>query len=86
MCIEFQIKTHLMILGSHTVTFKLGQKILEYTQKVTPLCYGDIFATVGQQIYARGTAFLVDIFPSLERGNIIEGGHFMERVWAHSSS
>ena len=54
------------------------------TRKVTPVCYGGTFATVGQQIYTRGTAFWLGIVHSLERGNSIEEGHFMERVWAHT--
>ena len=75
-----------MILGSHgnfqTWSENLG--IHSRSRKVTSLCYGGTFATAGQQIYARGTAFSLGVVPSLERGNMIEEGHFMERVWAQT--
>jgi hypothetical protein len=53
------------------------------SRKVTPVCYGGVFATLGGQITAYSYEFWYNIEQSLGRGDSIEEGHFMERLWAH---
>jgi hypothetical protein len=65
------------------VTWSENLRIDLRSNLVTPVCYGGVFATSGAQIIARGVTFWYDIAQSLTRGNSIEEGHFMERVWAH---
>ena len=50
---------------------------------VTPVCYGGNFATSGSQVKKYDRIFWQRVERALSRGNSIEEGHFMERLWAH---
>ncbi|OUS41723.1 hypothetical protein BE221DRAFT_196608 [Ostreococcus tauri] len=65
------------------VTWSESLRIDLRSSVVTPVCYGGVFATLGAQITARGHNFWYKIAQSLTRGDSIEEGHFMERLWAH---
>lgn len=49
---------------------------------IVPVCYGGNFATQGSQIKRWPVDFWRRIRESLSRGDNIEEGHFMERLWA----
>lgn len=48
---------------------------------ISPVCFGGNFAAKATQIFPRKNLWS-NISTSLERGNNIEEGHFMERAWA----
>lgn len=53
-----------------------------FPQRLTPVCYGGMFATTRRAIQRQPKELWEKLEDSLARGSIIEEGYFMERSWA----
>jgi hypothetical protein len=52
------------------------------TADLVPICYGGVFMTTIAQIQKAPVGTWQPVIDSLSRGDNIEEGHFMERMWA----
>eukprot|EP00980_Cylindrotheca_fusiformis_P004881 scaffold1038_cov100-Cylindrotheca_fusiformis.AAC.4 len=50
-------------------------------REIVPICFGGVFATTVRQIKKQKTELWKEIVHSLTRGDNIQEGHFVERMW-----
>lgn len=75
---QVEFKSNFTNLGVYSQSLGIGPM-----QKIVPVCYGGVFAASVTQIKQRDLSLWKRIQASLERGNNIEEGHFVERSWAY---